>query len=888
MNMYFCLRNTLLYYMKKAKLLTASLLMAGLACGEAAAQTPEEVHRDFFGRFAAWPKEADPLPTVCRQPSPELRQALEFLYAYMAWPDLADYPADFYLRQADYALRTRREMPWGKNVPDREWLHFVLPPRVNNENLDTFRTACYEELKRRVEGLSMREAVLEVNHWCHEHVTYKPSDSRTSSPLASMRTATGRCGEESTFTVAALRTVGIPARQVYTPRWAHTDDNHAWVEAWVDGEWCFLGACEPEPVLNLGWFNQPASRGMLMHTKVFGRYDGPEDVMSRTPCYTEINVTANYAPVAACAVRVVDGQGKAVPGARVEFKLYNYAELYTVMRTQADSEGRASITAGLGDLVAWASDGGRYGFAKLSVGKDKEVELRLSHRPGEVCFSEMDIVPPAGRDNLPKVSRKTARDNALRTLREDSIRTAYVQTFPDSARIWQFARDEGLDFRRLRPLAKKSRGNYESLFSTLKAHKEPFVFDLLESLSEKDLRDFDPGVLADHIDALSAAMPDSAAFDPAVGCPRIANEMLTPWRGYFKKAFPERQQEAFRKAPAELARWVADSVATDGEWNPMQLCLSPESAHRLRRADLRSKGLLFVAAARSMGIPARIDEVTGQVQYRADGAWQTVGLEKDAAPVREASRETLSLAYTPREFMEDPRYYSHFTLSRMEDGMPVLQNYGEEDSWQSVFKEGTPVDAGNYLLTSGTRMADGSVLATLSLFPVTRNAGTEVPLRMREDKGKVQVIGSFNSESRYLGWPDKIERSVLSTTGRGYFVVGLIRANHEPSNHVLHDLEKQARELEAWGRTILLLFPSEEEAARFEERRSEFSALPANVCFGVDESGEVAHDLLGGNLAKSEELPLVIIGDTFNRVVFASQGYTIGIGERIKNTVGKL
>ena len=65
------------------------------------------------------------------------------------------------------------------------------------------------------------------------------------------------------LTVAALRSVGIPARQVYTPRWAHTDDNHAWVEAWVNGKWYFLGACEPEPVLNLGWFNGPAYRGYV-------------------------------------------------------------------------------------------------------------------------------------------------------------------------------------------------------------------------------------------------------------------------------------------------------------------------------------------------------------------------------------------------------------------------------------------------------------------------------------------------------------------------------------------------------------------------------------------------------------------------------------------------
>ena len=105
-------------------------------------------------------------------------------------------------------------MPWGQKVPELEWKHFVLPVRVNNENLDDARTVLYEELRDRVRSLSMRDAVLEVNHWCHEHVTYQPSDARTSSPLATMASAIGRCGEESTFCVAALRAVGIPARVV--------------------------------------------------------------------------------------------------------------------------------------------------------------------------------------------------------------------------------------------------------------------------------------------------------------------------------------------------------------------------------------------------------------------------------------------------------------------------------------------------------------------------------------------------------------------------------------------------------------------------------------------------------------------------------------------------
>ena len=248
---------------------------------------------------------------VFEQPmSDEQKEAMTFLYAYMPLADIADHPGEFYLENVDYAFKAREEMPWGKVVPEREFRHFVLPIRVNNENLDDSRKVFYEELKDRVKNLSLYDAVLEVNHWCHEKVIYTPSDARTSSPLASVKTAYGRCGEESTFTVAALRSVGIPARQVYTPRWAHTDDNHAWVEAWVDGKWYFLGACEPEPVLNLGWFNAPASRGMLMHTKVFGRYNGPEEVMYRTPRYTEINVIDNYAPTAKADVAIVDADGQ--------------------------------------------------------------------------------------------------------------------------------------------------------------------------------------------------------------------------------------------------------------------------------------------------------------------------------------------------------------------------------------------------------------------------------------------------------------------------------------------------------------------------------------------------------------------------------------------------
>ena len=248
-------------------------------------------------------------------PKDEKEICIDFLYAYMPHPDVAAHPYEYWEANVEKTLEVRDRMVWG--IPEREFRHFVLPLRVNNEPLDDFRTLYADTLCARVAGLSLGEAALEINHWCHEMATYQPSDGRTSSPLQTIQRGVGRCGEESVLAVAALRAAGIPARQVYTPRWAHTDDNHAWVEVWVDGKWHFMGACEPEPRLDMAWFTGPVSRALILHTKVYGDYHGDEDVIQRTPCYTEINVIRGYVAARRSVVTVVDEAGKPVKDARL-------------------------------------------------------------------------------------------------------------------------------------------------------------------------------------------------------------------------------------------------------------------------------------------------------------------------------------------------------------------------------------------------------------------------------------------------------------------------------------------------------------------------------------------------------------------------------------------
>ena len=813
--------------------------------------------------------------------SQEESEALHFLYAYMPLADITDYPTSFYLSNVRASLLARNEMTWGAKVPELLFRHFVLPLRVNNEPLDSARTVFYAALKDRVRGMNMYDAILEVNHWCHEHVAYQPADARTSSPLQTLRTATGRCGEESTFTVAALRAVGIPARQVYTPRWAHTDDNHAWVEAWADGKWYFLGACEPEAVLNLGWFNAPASRAMLMHTRAFGDYRGPEEVMLRTTNFTEINLTANYAPTDSIQFIVTDTNGTPVAGAKVEFKIYNYAEFYTAVTKYADANGRTSLSAGCGDLLVWASKDGQYGYAKASFSKDKTVTITLTHSEKTDKASlisaedKIDIVPPAENAILPPVTDEMRKINEQRLAHEDSIRHAYTATFLTREQAEKVSVD-GADY------IVKSRGNHEVITSFIRRHSDnpKRALALLATLSDKDLRDIPERILEDSYNAKSDQLS-----------PRVEDEMITlPFKQFFEKNITKKQAETFRNNPEALAAWIVKTIRLNPDKKALQIAQTPVGAWKARMTDERSRDILFVDIARSIGIEAQKDAVTGKVQYKKNGQWHDVQFGTEVSKTTPTG--TLQLNYTPTEFLDNPEYYTHFTIARIENGTARLLTFDEGDAdmgegatWKSTFQNGYKLDVGTYMLTSGSRMANGSVLAATRIFNIEEGRTTAFDLDIRQSTNEVSVIGSFNSESTVSKSGKDV--SILSLTGRGYYVVGVIGVGQEPTNHALHDIEKLKDSFEKWGRPIVLIFEDEAAARKF--KSAEFSKLPSTTIFAIDKEGAIRKQIVNEmKLQNATQLPMFLIADTFNRVVFSSQGYTIGLGEQLLGIIKKL
>lgn len=297
-------------------------------------QNRQRIEKEYIIRKEEIPRvfsKIDDKIAACTQ---EVALAVKYLYAFMPCSDIGNYPFEYFFDYACHGYRLYEEYSEVRSLPEDIFLNYVLFHRVNEEEIRPCRSLFYESLKDRIKDLDKKEALLEVNHWCAKEVTYQSTDARTLSALGVYQRGIGRCGEESTFMVNALRSVGIPSRQVYAPYWAHCDDNHAWVEMWCDGTWYFTGACEPQPILNQGWFLNASSRAMMIHSRKFDSAQDEINLIGKKQTVTVLNELDRYAVVKRITVEVRDEAHRPVSDAQVFFEVVNYAQFVPIAETE--------------------------------------------------------------------------------------------------------------------------------------------------------------------------------------------------------------------------------------------------------------------------------------------------------------------------------------------------------------------------------------------------------------------------------------------------------------------------------------------------------------------------------------------------------------------------
>ena len=818
--------------------------------------------------------------------SVEEREALMFLYAYSPLIDLSFSGGDFLLENVRWAFQAREAMPWGKDIPEDIFRHFVLPVRGGKENLDTARIVFYKELKERVATCeSMEKAALEVNHWCHEHVIYKPTNARTRSPLATMLTAYGRCGEESIFTLAALRAVGIPARQIYTPRWAHCDDNHAWIEVWVDGEWKYLGACEPEPRLNIAWFTLPVQRAMYVESEVFGKYNGQEEIVYVNESGSGVNVTSHYTRTAPTLVQVIDENGQPVVNAKVEYKIFNYGEFYPVVTLYSDVKGETSLTLGQGDIFVWASKGKKLGFGELSVERQDTLTVVLDKTVGDLFSGEWDLVPPRQHDITALSTDEERAVNDRRFAREDSLRNVYVATFMSRTQGGDVAMELGVDTARFAAYMVASRGNYSELLRFMREvspERRTLAMNLLGVIAEKDLQDTPADVLLSHVEGDGRDV-SNPYFTEYILNPRVQNELLTAYREAVREFLKRHDITDVTSLIQETGKIkVVDSLY------PAKVVTPPVGVIRAGVTDALSRNVFFVAACRTMGIPARLSPISGKPEYYQNGTWHTVNFMTEKV----VPKGELMLHYAQKT-VSDPKYFLNFTIGKLEDGRVRTIDLGSNAavdmgvgaSYKTIFTKPVTLEEGDYLLSTGNRRSDGAVLADLVSFQVEAGKLTNIDMLIRPCVEKMEILGVVPTALSIV--PEgKTKPEAIRLPEKGYMAIALIEANKEPTNHLLRDMSGMKDDFENLGVPLYFVFKDADHQAKF--NRADFRVFPSVMQWGTDLDGRLLKGLAEGLcLTNTESLPLIVLLNAKGEVVFVSQGYRVGLGTQIMNIISR-
>lgn len=731
-------------------------------------KTIEKIERDFkrvepyVERFKDVFDSADERERIC----------LKYYYAYMPISDLATYDASLFLKIIRHTLKVYDMNIFGVDIPEDIFLNYVLHYRVNNENIEYNREIFFNELYDRIKGKNMYEAALEVNYWCLEKATYTSTDPRTVSPLTLIKNAKGRCGEESTFTVTALRSVGIPARQLYTPRWAHCDSNHAWVEVYVDNKWRFLGACEPEPQLDRGWFKAPATRAMLIDTRVFSDivYEDA-DVLYRNGMFTELNLTSNYAMTKKLTIKVLNTGGKKV---KVQFEVPNYCELSPIAVLETDEKGIVSITTGLGDLHVHVTDGERFLTRKVDVRHEDVVLLDFADAVlKESGNAALKFVPPTATiedDGAIQDGVHEARVQHCHKVRAD-----FESTFIDEKRGRELVKKYPGFHDDVVQILMDSRGNHKEIEAFLDSDNGiPFKYKvlLLKALAPKDLTDSTCEMLNDH---LLYAYPFRDCFYEDIFAkyllnPRIYHEMLSPYRGFITRFFDEATKKEFVTDPKKIYEYIDQTIEDATERDYRGLIASPQGTLQLKRASKISKKVLFVAICRSLGIPARFNPNDQELEYYMDGRF-----------VRLVSQETRETARLTLNCDRKLHYFKNLTIARLVDGRYYTLHFRENDSSSFELEEGC------YRILTGQRLEDGTMLFNAYYLDLEggKDATIDVSIPQEEVSMEPVMISDyiFRTEDGDIALSDVLQKD--------YNIVAYVEPSKEPTEHLFRELMEE-------------------------------------------------------------------------------------------------
>lgn len=797
--------------------------------------------------------------------------AMKYLYTTMPLSDIGNYSFDTFLDYASHGIYLWKQGAYRKKIPEAVFLNYILYHRINEEEILPCRSFFYEQLKSRTEGLSMKEAALEVNYWCAEEAAYRSTDARTAAPLTVYNCGYGRCGEESTFTVSALRCIGIPARQVYTPRWSHCDDNHAWVEVWCDGSWYFLGACEPEEILNKGWFNSASSRAMLIHSRYFdfigteGRTNknevvdkelvidkntitDSEEIIAKEGMVTMLNQLGRYAKTVTVTVKVIDPYEQPIGNCRVEFQIINYSEFYTLAAVRTDENGLVEFTTGLGSLNIHISLNDNEVDLRIDTRVQQEVSVTVQDGgDSENCWHSFDMIAPV---DSPVNNRMPTQIQKI-----------------EGEKKYSRAVLKRLD--KIKDISNKSIDIFLNSDLSHKGLKEK----LLSVLTVKDHCDMNAEILEEHFryalpykdTQAAAASYDEEIFLKYLLNPRIQNEPMFKYRACINEYFTEEQKAGFKTKPEQIWNFIDIKIQNYEEREHPGLVTTPFGCLKTGTGSMQSKHILFVAIARTLGIPARLTKEDGSMEYWSNGEFH---------PVLNCGDNTSSLELEAEDEKIPWIYYQNYTVGRYDNGTYTTLGLDGAEFVNGKLK--LSLIPGKYRILTSNRLPNGNIFANEYKLSLMSGEDKTIRLSLREAKLSDMLENiSLNDFTLRLEDGKAITGSSLTKDSKRILI--WLEEGKEPTEHILNELLERKKEFTEFSGQLNFIIRSK--ASLADLTISEVVQTFPGVSILFDDFQENVRTLGRRLYVDPDKLPLIVVTSKELNGIYAASGYNVGTGD---------
>ncbi|HPY96943.1 MAG TPA: transglutaminase domain-containing protein [Candidatus Cloacimonadota bacterium] len=269
----------------------------------------------------------------------------------------------------------------GISQPDEFFLSYIAKLTVTEEPISNYRHVFESEDNLDLKKIRAtvkddedlyRVAMLKTN----EILRYKPTSGRDQGPLdVANKSLYGRCEEWQILLVSIARTLGLPARPVSTPWWAHQDDNHAWAEFYINGTWRFDGDYYP----NQSWI-AGLSNKMIIITASSSLPAEDEEVLSQGEFGASVNSIKHYAleNTRTLNIKVLDEANKPIPHCPIGIEVYNTYSLRPQTFIRCDENGEKTLSVGAGAFYLLAIKDSLSALQFIPAEGDKVQDITIS------------------------------------------------------------------------------------------------------------------------------------------------------------------------------------------------------------------------------------------------------------------------------------------------------------------------------------------------------------------------------------------------------------------------------------------------------------------------------------------------------------------------------